>query len=1174
MRFGQHIKVSRHAPWAEYYCDYELLKQIIEETDAATQTDKEEGTTAGSGNKSGGGAAGGSSVTAATELGGTTGTQDTNGLVQVEPAASSSAAPDQVQEDAGSEKSFGTTGSDHGEQRAKPRASQLAERKKEQFIAIWKGELQKVSKWFMEKWYELVTWIYSRINRAESLEFVVERLSSENLDEIRKNDALLVILHSFAEDNFAALRKSVKKFDKTMGPEFATAKLLLPSLYCSFFGATCEQLCVLAKKVLFMDLNRQQNLLKPKSSRQNMSGFNLAGQQAGTSKGSTNSSSGIMTQLQVKDNNRSTSSLLHLVQQNRSFYRGPHTSTSQLRLSRKNGSSSSRLSAYSRTKVFREQRPSPLANPSDNLKSEISWLYDTVASLDNRLANAIVSHRGFHGNDDARPVENSLPAYELAWSAGLPYCECDVICTRDGKIILTHDSTLKRVALLDSPLAGPVDIVNADGTTTAGQNTKAKSKLYQDVGELDFRQIVKTPLRSGVRPPLLTEVLHSAAAISDNAKLIIELKYGNVTTNPNPRGSPPRPRSGNLNKKEINGGNNDSSTSRSTSKTTGNINNKLGKKLYYTLEPMGLAAQPVSGHNLLQQPSSSSSCCSTPDHKSSSTPSSNIISETRSSSKKSSSRSPTFSPTNLAGIGEDKEVTSPPPYGNKTSASRGDQPSEFMLEDENGTMTLGTSSKNLDPDPFGAPLSNALSKQITITSPDLDPKDGSFRLEENEITASTATGLHMPDDHSTSVTVSISGQDAEGSSVNVNLNDDDGCSSSIFAAFATRAAEQQQNNTSNLSSPGMVTVYRLIELFKQDLSLVKSVGVIMSFDLYVMGELAKLWAAEIQPLLDELNGGSPDVSMQAPENNNTNTSISRTSELSLSPKRKVVPNERSTEQFAPDSRLRDFLVETSNPDPTPGKLPLGLPLGVSESSAISTGHLSPANNMPLSPSPAVQAAAAVNLNFEKTNTTLITEEDTNNLNPNQIQRPDFLLLTNSHLELEKPQISPDLYGEILYLNAKNFSYRKHVKPLLRVTPNISLDGIYIQKTPTLSTEYATQVREIANHCILGVWLAHDDVDTYHETKKLVELGASYVNTDLPLDWNRGREDGPPGRWDWSLSERSGGSSSRAAGGAGNSMLGGGVVAGPGMFGAGMSSFTLGGKSQHHASGAYTDGEFA
>ena len=46
-----------------------------------------------------------------------------------------------------------------------------------------------------------------------------------------------------------------------------------------------------------------------------------------------------------------------------------------------------------------------------------------------------------------RPIENSLEAYELAWTSGLKLCECDVAVSRDGALVLGHDADYSRLAL-------------------------------------------------------------------------------------------------------------------------------------------------------------------------------------------------------------------------------------------------------------------------------------------------------------------------------------------------------------------------------------------------------------------------------------------------------------------------------------------------------------------------------------------------------------------------------------------------------------------------------------------------------------------------------------------------------------------------------------------------------
>ena len=47
------------------------------------------------------------------------------------------------------------------------------------------------------------------------------------------------------------------------------------------------------------------------------------------------------------------------------------------------------------------------------------------------------------------------------------------------------------------------------------------------VGDLTLSQLMSMPLKSGSRPPLLTEVLRSASHIGGGVQLVIEIKPGN-----------------------------------------------------------------------------------------------------------------------------------------------------------------------------------------------------------------------------------------------------------------------------------------------------------------------------------------------------------------------------------------------------------------------------------------------------------------------------------------------------------------------------------------------------------------------------------------------------------------------------------------------------------------------
>ena len=147
-------------------------------------------------------------------------------------------------------------------------------------------------------------------------------------------------------------------------------------------------------------------------------------------------------------------------------------------------------------------------NMIESRVEELEWLKRLIASIPASHISGLVAHRGFHhikDRSDKRPLENSLAAYELAWTSGIHLCECDIALTKDEKLVLAHDEDFKRLALQDD-------------------NTCASMK----VSELTFRELISLPLKTGMRPPLLIDVLRSAHAISDNAKLIIEIKPGNV----------------------------------------------------------------------------------------------------------------------------------------------------------------------------------------------------------------------------------------------------------------------------------------------------------------------------------------------------------------------------------------------------------------------------------------------------------------------------------------------------------------------------------------------------------------------------------------------------------------------------------------------------------------------
>ena len=83
-------------------------------------------------------------------------------------------------------------------------------------------------------------------------------------------------------------------------------------------------------------------------------------------------------------------------------------------------------------------------------KEELEWLRNMVAEIDPMYVPSLVGHRGFHNihdRSDVRPLENSLMAYEAAWTSGICNCECDIALTKDERIILAHDENFSRLGM-------------------------------------------------------------------------------------------------------------------------------------------------------------------------------------------------------------------------------------------------------------------------------------------------------------------------------------------------------------------------------------------------------------------------------------------------------------------------------------------------------------------------------------------------------------------------------------------------------------------------------------------------------------------------------------------------------------------------------------------------------
>lgn len=128
--------------------------------------------------------------------------------------------------------------------------------------------------------------------------------------------------------------------------------------------------------------------------------------------------------------------------------------------------------------------------------TSIVLAYGVIESMDLKDNVQITAHRG----SSAKAPENSLSAIRQAIADGADYAEIDVQETRDGTIVLLHDSDLKRVAALDKNIW---------------------EVSYDEIRDLDIGSWF-SPEFSSERIATLDEAI---ALARGNIKLNIELKF-------------------------------------------------------------------------------------------------------------------------------------------------------------------------------------------------------------------------------------------------------------------------------------------------------------------------------------------------------------------------------------------------------------------------------------------------------------------------------------------------------------------------------------------------------------------------------------------------------------------------------------------------------------------------
>lgn len=115
----------------------------------------------------------------------------------------------------------------------------------------------------------------------------------------------------------------------------------------------------------------------------------------------------------------------------------------------------------------------------------------------------VIAHRGA----SFTAPENTLSAYKIAFNNNCRAAECDIYMTKDNKIVLSHDRTLKRIAGVD------IDITLSN---------------YNDLQSYDVGSF-KSEKYKNERIPLLSEVID---ILPENAQLFIEIKDTERILNP------------------------------------------------------------------------------------------------------------------------------------------------------------------------------------------------------------------------------------------------------------------------------------------------------------------------------------------------------------------------------------------------------------------------------------------------------------------------------------------------------------------------------------------------------------------------------------------------------------------------------------------------------------------
>lgn len=152
----------------------------------------------------------------------------------------------------------------------------------------------------------------------------------------------------------------------------------------------------------------------------------------------------------------------------------------------------------------------------------------TLRTYPDSIKEHFVAHRGANnfvpGNNLPHRPENTVHAQLAAYENGATYVECDIHKTKDNKIIVLHDDTIRRTGRFNPDIATTLteEEFKQIQDKNVSQLNYAEQLSQVDVGCFDGR--IDTQYR-GAKIPLLSDYFDHLAGHPER-KLIVELKYG------------------------------------------------------------------------------------------------------------------------------------------------------------------------------------------------------------------------------------------------------------------------------------------------------------------------------------------------------------------------------------------------------------------------------------------------------------------------------------------------------------------------------------------------------------------------------------------------------------------------------------------------------------------------